>query len=197
MGLADSALRKKVDDLAGPYVRSKRNVGLAVGLLSGDESLVLGYGKVARDDQRTPDGHTVFEIGSVTKVFTAALLAEMAGRGEVALDQPVAELLPPGVRMPSRRGEPITLAHLAEHTSALPRLPGNLWATVTDQKNPYRDYQVTQLYEYLSKAGVGFPPGSGAAYSNLGPGFWATCSRCGPVCLMTSCWPSESSDPWA
>ena len=100
MGLADSALRKKVDDLAGPYVRSKRNVGLAVGLLAGDESLVLGYGKVARDDRRTPDGHTVFEIGSVTKVFTAALLAEMAGRGEVALDQPVAELLPPGVRMP-------------------------------------------------------------------------------------------------
>ena len=170
IGQADSALRKKVDDLAGQYVRSTRNVGLAVGLLAGDESLVLGYGKVARDDDRTPDGHTVFEIGSVTKVFTAALLAEMAGRGEVGIDQPVAELLPPGVRMPSRRGEPITLAHLSEHTSALPRLPGNLWPTVTDQKNPYRDYQVSHLYEYLSKARVGFPPGTGAAYSNLGAG---------------------------
>ena len=112
----------------------------------------------------------MFEIGSVTKVFTAALLAEMAGRGEVGIDQPVAELLPPGVRMPSRRGEPITLAHLAEHTSALPRLPGNLWATVTDQKNPYRDYRVAHLYEYLGGAGVGFPPGTGAAYSNLGAG---------------------------
>ena len=97
---ADSPLRRKVDELAGRYVRSTRNVGLAVGLLAGDESLVLGYGKVARDDDRTPDGHTVFEIGSVTKVFTAALLAEMAGRGEVGIDQPVAELLPAGVRMP-------------------------------------------------------------------------------------------------
>ena len=69
MGLldpAESALRKKADDLAGRYVRSTRNVGLAVGLLAGDESLVLGYGKVARDDDRTPDGRTVFEIGSVT-----------------------------------------------------------------------------------------------------------------------------------
>ena len=173
MGLlepAEAALRRKVDDLSGQYVRSTRNVGLAVGLLFSDESLVIGYGKIARDDDRMPDGHTVFEIGSVTKVFTAALLAEMVGRGEVGIDQPVAEMLPPGVQMPCRRGEPITLAHLSEHTSALPRLPGNLWPTVADQKNPYRDYQVSHLYEYLSKASVGFPPGTGAAYSNLGAG---------------------------
>ncbi|WP_165227895.1 serine hydrolase domain-containing protein [Aquisphaera insulae] len=170
LDLAESALRRKVDDLAGPYVRSPRNVGLVVGLLAGDESLVLGYGVIARDDDRTPDGHTVFEIGSITKVFTAALLAEMAGRGEVKIDQPVAELLPPGVRMPGRRGEPITLADLAEHTSGLPRLPGNLWPTVTDQANPYRDYQASHLYEYLSEARVGFPPGTGVAYSNLGAG---------------------------
>src|SRR4051794_41153607 len=93
---ADSALRRKLDDLAGRYVPSTRNVGLAGGLLAGDESLVLGYGKVARDDDRTPDRRTVFEIGSVTKVFTAALLAEKSGRGEVEIDQPVAALLPPG-----------------------------------------------------------------------------------------------------
>jgi CubicO group peptidase (beta-lactamase class C family) len=167
---AESALRRKVDDVAGQYVRSTRNVGLAVGLLDGDESLVLGYGKIARDDDRTPDGHTVFEIGSVTKVFTAALLAEMAGRGEVENDRPVAELLPSGVRMPCRRGEPIALAHLAEHTSGLPRLPGNLWATVADKKNPYRDYRVEHLYDYLGGASVGFPPGTGVAYSNLGAG---------------------------
>jgi CubicO group peptidase (beta-lactamase class C family) len=62
------------------------------------------------------------------------------------------------------------LAHLAEHTAALPRLPGNLWATVTDKKNPYRDYQVPHLYEYLSEAAIGSPPGTGVAYSNLGAG---------------------------
>ena len=80
----------------------------------------------ARGSSRPPDAGTVFEIGSITKVFTAALLAEMAGREEVRLDQPVAELLPPGVRIPSGRGRAITLAHLAEHTTALPRLPANL-----------------------------------------------------------------------
>ena len=173
MGLltsAESGLRRKADELAEGYLRSPGNVGLVVGLLVRDECLCLGYGKVAEDSARPPDAGNVFEIGSITKVFTAALLAEMAGREEVRLDQPVAELLPPGVRVPSYRGRAITLAHLAEHTAALPRLPGNLWATVTDQKNPYRDYQVAHLYEYLSGAAIGFPPGTGVAYSNLGAG---------------------------
>ncbi len=112
----------------------------------------------------------MFEIGSVTKVFTAALLAEMAGREQVRLNQPVAGLLPPGVRILSYRGWAIPLAHLAEHTAAPPRLRCNLWATATDMKNPYRDDQVAHLYEYLSRATIRFPPRTGAAYSNLGAG---------------------------
>ena len=173
MGLltsAESGLRREADELAEGYLRSPGNVGLVVGLLVRDECLCLGYGKVAEDSARPPDAGTVFEIGSITKVFTAALLAEMAGREEVRLDQPVAELLPREVRVPSYRGRAITLAHLAEHTAALPRLPGNLWATATDQKNPYRDYRVAHLYESLGGAAIGFPPGTGAAYSNLGAG---------------------------
>lgn len=173
MGLltfAESGLRRRADELAEGHLRSPGNVGLVVGLLVRDECLCLGYGKVAEDSARPPDAGTVFEIGSITKLFTTALLAEMASREEVRLDQPVAELLPPGVRVPSYRRRAITLAHLAEHTAALPRLPGNLWATVTDKKNPYRDYQVANLYEYLSGAAIGFPPGTGVAYSNLGAG---------------------------
>lgn len=98
---AESGLRRKADELAEGYLRSPGNVGLVVGLLVRDEGLCLGYGKVAEDSDRPPEAGTVFEIGSITKVFTAALLAEVAGRKEVRLDQPVAELLPPGVRVPS------------------------------------------------------------------------------------------------
>jgi CubicO group peptidase (beta-lactamase class C family) len=170
LAFAESGLRREADELAENYVRSPGNVGLVVGLLARDECLWLAYGEMDRGSSRPPDAGTVFEIGSITKVFTAALLAEMAGRGEVRLDQPVAELLPPGVRIPSYRGRAITLAHLAEHTAALPRLPGNLWATATDKKNPYRDYQVAHLHDYLSGAAIGFPPGTGVAYSNLGAG---------------------------
>src|SRR3954452_13242744 len=98
---AESDLRRKADELADGYLRSPGNVGLVVGLLVRDECHCLGYGKVAEDSARPPDAGTVFEIAMITKVFAAALLPEMAGREEVRFDQPVAELLPPGVRVPS------------------------------------------------------------------------------------------------
>ena len=118
MGLltsAESGLRRKADELAEGYLRSPGNVGLVVGLIVGDECLCLGYGKVAEDSARPPDTGTVFEIGSITKVFTAALLAEMAGREEVRLDQPVAELPPPGS---------------ASHPTAGGRSPSPTWPSI-------------------------------------------------------------------
>ena len=72
------------------------------------------------------DGDTVFEIGSISKVFTALLLADMANKGEVALDDPAEKYLPEGARMPARGGRKITLRDLSTHMSALPRLPDNM-----------------------------------------------------------------------
>ncbi len=167
--LADD-IRQKADELAAGFLKEGANVGLAVGVIAGGERFAFGYGKLSRDSDRVPDEHTVFEIASVTKTFTASLLAEMAARGEVTLDQPVQELLPPEVKLPTYGGRPITLAQLSEHTSSLPRLPDNLNSTMTDPQNPYKDYQVGHLHEYLNRAKLAFPPGSGAAYSNLGTG---------------------------
>jgi CubicO group peptidase (beta-lactamase class C family) len=65
----------------------------------------------------------VFEIGSITKVFTSLLLAIAVERGEVGLDDPLVEHLPRGTRVPMRAGRPITLVNLATHTPGLPRLP--------------------------------------------------------------------------
>ena len=87
-----------------------------------------------------PDGpRSIFEIGSITKVFTATLLAEMAREGLVALDDPVQKWLPEGVRMPSR-GRAITLEDLSTHRSGLPRLPKGLLlsALTRDRGDPVR-----------------------------------------------------------
>ncbi len=83
-------------------------------------------GKASRKpDAKNVDENTVFEIGSVTKVFTGTLLAEAVRRGEVKLDDPVSKYLPATVKTPTRNGIEITLLELATHTSGLPRLPAN------------------------------------------------------------------------
>ena len=94
------------------------------------------------------DGNTVFEIGSVTKVFTTAILADMVQRGEVKLDDPISKFLPATVHVPSRGGKQITLLDLATQSSGLPRLPTNL--KPANMANPYADYSVQQLYDFLS-----------------------------------------------
>jgi CubicO group peptidase (beta-lactamase class C family) len=92
----------------------------------------------------------------------------MVERGEVALDDPVSKYLPPTVKMPSRNGRSITLIDLATHTSGLPRLPDNM--SPKDPGNPYADYSVEQLYQFLSTYQLTRDIGSQYEYSNLGGG---------------------------
>jgi len=112
------ALAKRMDE-------AKEGTGAIVGLLTRRGRSFTSYGR-ARADGPEITAETIFEIGSITKVFTALLLADMVERGEVALDDPVRKYLPSGVTVPSRGRRDITLADLATHTSGLPRDPTNL-----------------------------------------------------------------------
>ncbi|MBA3709872.1 MAG: serine hydrolase, partial [Planctomycetes bacterium] len=135
------------------------------GILDSSGARVIGYGRTRRDGPLV-DGNTVFEIGSVTKLFTSLVLADMALHREVALDDPVAKYLPPEVRLPTRNGRQITLADLASQVSGLPRMPSNL--TPADPTNPYADYTVAQLYAFLGGYRLTRDPGAEYEYSNLG-----------------------------
>ena len=101
----------------------KRVPGIVVGMIADDpqERWVVGYGRLSATDERVPDGDTVFEIGSITKVFTGILLAQAVVNGEVKLDDPISMYLPEGVTAPEYEGRSITLLDLATHTSGLPR----------------------------------------------------------------------------
>lgn len=150
---------------------ARDNVGLVIGVVFPGGRRVFGYGRRGGEGgDSSPDQDTIFEIGSITKVFTAALLADMARRGEVRLDDPVQRYLPAGVQVPTRGGRAITLLHLATHTSGLPRLPGNLGRTVRDRANPYAHYTVDDLYAFLNGCRLARVPGERYAYSNLGAG---------------------------
>ena len=149
-------------------VDQKKAVGIIVATIDAHGRNTVAYGAVAKDRSDAPDGNTVFEIGSVTKVFTSLLLADMVERGEVRLDEPVADLLPKTVKVPSHNGRQITLLDLSTQSSGLPRLPANLLPA--DFTNPYADYTPAKLYEFLSGYTLTRDPGEKYEYSNLGAG---------------------------
>ncbi|MGI8498346.1 MAG: serine hydrolase [Gemmatimonadaceae bacterium] len=162
---SDSAVHALLHD----RVESKRSSGIVVGMIdSAGRRRVSSYGLTGAAGSAPLDGNTVFEIGSITKVFTTAILADMVARGEVSLDDPVAKYLPTSVKMPTRAGKQITLLDLATQSSGLPRLPDNFHPK--DQSNPYADYSVGQMYEFLSGYALTRDIGSAYEYSNLGMG---------------------------
>ena len=145
-----------------------QGVGIVVGVVDSHGSRIVSYGNLDRRDARPVTGDTLFEIGSLTKVFTALLLTEMVQRGEVALTDPVAKYLPPRVKIPEHGGRSITLEDLATHTSGLPRSPTNI--APKDPANPFADYSAQQLYDFLSTYQLPRDIGSEWEYSNLGSG---------------------------
>lgn len=162
---APSLLPARVERAARSYVAAGEYPALVIAVVDGDKSRVYAYGRLA--DGKAPDADTVFEIGSVTKTFTATLLAEAVESGRDTLDEPVAKLLP-GFSIPSRGGKQITLGNLAEQRSGLPRLPTNLHPA--DPGNPYAGYGAAQLKAFLADYQLPRDPGSQYEYSNLGVG---------------------------
>ena len=159
----DEAVRKI---LAERVDARKQSTGMVVGIVDESGQRFVAYGSAAKNGApMTAD--TLFEIGSITKVFTAQLLADAVARGVVKLDDPVSKLLPGSVKMPEKNGRAITLLDLATHRSGLPRLPE---MTITDMSNPYAAFTVDQMYSFLSKHELRREPGAEFEYSNFGAG---------------------------
>lgn len=157
-----------VRDAIETRVTHRYNAGFVVGLIGPGGIRYRGFGHTRLPDGPVPDERTVFEIGSITKVFTALLLADMAESGELELSDEVGDYLPAEIELLERNGRRMTLLHLATHTSALPRLPGNI--IPVDPANPYARYTPRLLYEFLSVYQPAREIGSSYEYSNLGYG---------------------------
>jgi serine-type D-Ala-D-Ala carboxypeptidase/endopeptidase len=149
-------------------VESGRAVGIVTGVIDEKGRQVIASGKVSLDSAQQPDGDTIYEIGSVTKVFTSLILADMIEKAEVRPDDPVSKFLPATVKVPSRNGRQITLLDLSMQVSGLPRLPDNM--KPADPANPYADYDAAKLYDFLSRYTLTRDPGEKYEYSNLAVG---------------------------
>ncbi len=158
-------LNQVIADIVEPEIAKYQNLGVVVGVRQADRTSILGFSRTGSTGQ-CPDGTTLFEIGSVTKLFTTTILACLVNEGAIALDDPVRDFLPELPQFPQE----ITLRHLATHTSGLPRLPRNIWRSMLKNwRNPYAAYTTENLYANLKRykqvKGLGK-----VSYSNLGMG---------------------------
>lgn len=158
------------DDEIGALIAARNapraGQGIVIGMLGPDGRRIVAGGTGAG---AMVDGSTLFEIGSITKVFTALVLADMVNKGEVSLDDPAAKFLPPGHRMPERNGRQISLRDLATHRSGLPRMADDM-GSVDDPDGPFAHYTEARLLAFLDRYQLTRDIGSQWEYSNLGVG---------------------------
>ncbi len=198
-------LEESVERIAGRY--GTRHVGLVVGAVTSTGArFVVPVGRVRAPDGPAPRADTLFEIGSVTKVFTALLLAEAVTRGEVSLDTPVGDLLSE-VQVPTRDGAAITVEHLATHTAGLPNNPMPLLHAIRAQwmardGDPWEAIDRATLLTALGRVKLRRRPGTGQiAYSNFGAGVLghalvaaANCGDFGDLVRTRICEPLAMAD---
>lgn len=149
------------------WVAERRLVGLVAGRIAGPNTSVMTAGSRHVNAADTMTDSTLFEIGSITKVFTGTLLADMVLKREVALGDPIAKYLP-GWTIPSFKGQQITLLDLATHSSGLPSLPDDF--APKNQLDPYADYSEARLVAFLARYQLTREPGLKYEYSNMGMG---------------------------
>lgn len=163
-------LKQRIEKLGAEYLAKRPHAAVVVSIYQRGANSVTGFGRVSTANSATPDGETIFEIGSVTKVFTAVALAQLVNEGQVKLEDPISRFLPAGATAPQKDGREICLVHLATHSSGLPRLPQDLLSSAKDESNPYVDFQPANLYESLASHELKTAPGQKMFYSNFGYG---------------------------
>lgn len=167
-----SKLDKKVDSMVMPFMKRPDAVGLSIGILKEGKTYTYGYGTTQKEKEQLPDANTIFEIGSITKTFTASVLAYYVNKGKISLTDPITKYLPESLAV-NPELQKISIVNLSNHTSGLPRLPYNFFNKDTDSLNPYKNYTPQLFFASLKNCKLAAVPGTVYEYSNTGPGLLA------------------------
>lgn len=164
-----NALDELVDSIAMSYIGQKNAQALAIGIIHKGKTNHFYYGETIKGDSLSiPKENTLFEIGSITKVFTATLLADLVEKKTITLDDSITKFLPDSVAK-NKFLQGITFKQLANHTSGLPKLPDNIdKVSHYTLANPYTHYGRKELFSYLKNVRLDELPGEKFEYSNLG-----------------------------
>jgi len=165
LALSQNLTDQWVEKTARPLIENRVVDGLSVGYIQGKHQGIVHLGSSNRAGKRADDT-TLYEIGSVSKVFTSLMLADAVVRGEIDLNAAADVPNPAGIRLPSRDGRSIRWIDLSTHRSGLPRVPGNL--PLTSMMDPYRDYDSKKAAAFLNQYELPRRPGDTQEYSNFG-----------------------------
>lgn len=164
-----SVLDKALDSAALEYFRYSKANSLTIGIIKNGKKYIYTYGEIEKNNGKLPSSQTLYEIGSITKTFTATILAQAVLDKKVSLMDDIRKYLPGDYPNLSNNGTPITLQHLANHTSGLPSLPEDIGDRPNyNALNPESHYNAKMFYDALRKVSLDTPPGSKFLYSNWG-----------------------------
>lgn len=158
-----------IDSLALDYLSDGRNSSLSIAIINGDKTESLFYGETKKGNHTLPTEKSIYEIASISKTFTGIMLAHALNQNKISLQDDIRKYLPGNFLNLEYKGTPIQVAHLANHTSGLPRLPGNFGKQAGyDPLNPYKTYSKQDIYQALTDFKPDTIPGKRAEYSNFG-----------------------------
>ncbi len=161
-------ISEEIKDNIKARIETGNNPAIVVAYINGDEVDYFSYGKTALKNGVGVDKNSVFEIGSISKVFTTILLSDEVLRGTMKLSDPIANYLPEEVKIPSRNEKTITLKDIATHSSGLPRMPDNF--EPENGNNPFSDYSKDRMYSFISNYTLTRDIGERYEYSNYAMG---------------------------
>ncbi len=132
------------DDLSIDFARSP---GVILGVIERDSTFIFSYGTVDKSSTRPPNTKDIFEIGSITNIFTARLINILAEKGILKKDISINNFLPDSLH--NATAETITLENLLTHTAGLPRVPLGIGITQTEDNQPYAFFDKKTAGEYF------------------------------------------------
>ncbi len=157
----------EVDRIFNAYKDGLNTVGVSVGIFKQGEAFFYGYGETAKGNGIVPDQNTYFEIGSISKVYTAVAIVKMLQDEGKTIDTPIKAYLPADLPTLNRDGVELTFKHLLTHTSGLPYMPNNIGLSFyTNITKGWKGYDTRKLYSALKNARLAFVPFTDFAYSN-------------------------------
>jgi CubicO group peptidase (beta-lactamase class C family) len=169
--LLSTAQDSMVHNIAIAYTQKSMGSAFSIAVVDAHNIQYYHYGTLAKNNTETVTQQSIYEMGSITKVFVAQLIAKAITEGKLHLDDAVADLLKQKFPALTYKNETIKIRHLLNHSAGLPKLPSNALNHIGyNQQDPYAHYDTTLLFDFLRHYNLSTKPGTQMEYSNLGYG---------------------------